>query len=72
MQDPASIGPSAEVELRKPHACGANRWRVLRTGADLRLQCTHCGRSLLLPRAEFNKALRKILRPASDGDAPSS
>lgn len=26
--------------MKKPHPCGASRWLVLRTGADLRLRCT--------------------------------
>ena len=26
--------------MKKPHPCGASRWLVLRTGADLRLRCS--------------------------------
>ncbi len=59
MGEPVKAGD--EVELRKPHACGANRWRVLRTGADIRVQCTQCGRTVLLPRDQFEKAVKKRL-----------
>lgn len=46
------------VYLRKAHPCGTNRWRVLRTGADVRLQCLGCGRYVLIDRAEFNRRYR--------------
>ena len=59
-EPPVAVGD--EVQLRKPHACGANRWTVVRTGADLRLQCTRCGHTVLLPRDQFNRAVRSIVR----------
>lgn len=49
------------VELRKPHACGANQWRVYRVGADVGLQCLHCGRRQLMPRRKFEKAFKRKL-----------
>jgi len=56
---PVQIGDY--VALRKPHACGANRWRVVRLGADVGLVCTHCDRRILLPRDEFERRLRRRL-----------
>jgi len=53
---PVQIGDY--VTLRKPHACGANRWQVVRLGADVGLVCTHCNRRILLPRDEFERRLR--------------
>ncbi|GIV18501.1 MAG: hypothetical protein KatS3mg023_0252 [Armatimonadota bacterium] len=50
-----------EVILRKPHACGANRWRVVRLGTDVGLVCTSCNRRILLPRDEFDRRLRQRL-----------
>lgn len=49
------------VVLRKAHACGANRWRVIRLGADVRLVCVHCGRRVLLTRDEFDRRLRQVI-----------
>ncbi len=49
------------VELRKPHACGSNRWRVYRVGADVGLQCLNCGRRQLMPRRKFEKAFKRKL-----------
>ncbi len=56
---PVKIGDV--VVLRKPHACGANRWRVVRLGADVGLVCLHCGRRVLLARDEFERRLRQLL-----------
>ena len=61
MPETPPIAVGDEVEMRKPHACGANRWVVVRTGADLRLKCCQCGRSLLMPRDLFNKAVRRVV-----------
>jgi hypothetical protein len=45
------------VRLRKPHPCGADRWRVTRIGADIGLRCLGCERRILLGRAELRKRL---------------
>ncbi|AFS40995.1 MAG: DUF951 domain-containing protein [Leuconostoc gelidum] len=49
------------VEMKKPHACGTNAWRVTRVGADIKLICTKCGRGIMMSRFDFNKRLKKIL-----------
>lgn len=49
------------IELRKPHACGSNRWRIYRVGSDMGLQCAGCGRRQLLPRRKFEKAFKRKL-----------
>ena len=33
------FGLNDRVIMRKPHACGANLWRIVRTGADVKLKC---------------------------------
>jgi hypothetical protein len=60
MREGAPIHLGDVVVLRKPHACGANQWTVIRTGADIRAQCVACGRSVLMPRAKFVRAVRKL------------
>ena len=54
--------------MKKPHPCGASRWLVLRTGADLRLRCTGCGREVMLPRRKAEKAVKKIIPSAPRAD----
>ncbi len=33
---------------KKPHACGNNVWTVMRTGADVKLKCDKCGKSVFV------------------------
>ena len=51
----------SKVIMKKPHPCGTNEWQIIRIGADIKIKCTGCGRSIMLPRIEFNKKLKKIL-----------
>ena len=53
------------VEMKKPHACGANAWEITRVGAEIKLSCTKCGRGIMMSRFDFNKRLKKILEEAS-------
>jgi hypothetical protein len=55
------------VRLKKPHACGGNAWEVTRVGADIRLKCVQCSRSVLLPRAEFDRRFRGFVTRAREG-----
>ncbi|HEU4962873.1 MAG TPA: DUF951 domain-containing protein [Bacilli bacterium] len=50
------------VQMKKGHPCGANEWEVIRLGMDIRMKCVGCGRSVLLPRRDFERNLRKVLR----------
>ena len=49
------------VEMKKQHACGVNRFKIIRLGADVRIKCEGCSRSIMLPRKEFDKKIKKIL-----------
>ncbi len=49
------------VEMKKGHPCGANKWEIIRLGADIKIKCTNCGRIVMLPRIEFNKKVKKIV-----------
>ena len=49
------------VIMEKGHPCGENKWRVVRVGADIKIQCMNCGRVVMLPRVEFNKKLKEVL-----------
>ncbi len=54
------------VTMRKKHPCGSYDFKVLRAGADLRLECTGCGRRLLMKRRKAEKATKSV-RPAEKG-----
>lgn len=49
------------VEMKKPHACQANRWEIVRMGADIRIKCENCGQLVMMPRMEFNKKMKKVI-----------
>ena len=55
------LQPGMLVELKKPHACGANRWEIIRLGMDIKLRCTQCGRYVLLDRPVCERRVRKVL-----------
>ncbi|MDU2710098.1 DUF951 family protein [Finegoldia sp. BIOML-A3] len=48
------------ITLKKGHPCGENKWKILRTGADIKLKCLGCDKIVWLTRLEFNKRIRKI------------
>lgn len=56
------------VVLKKGHACGANEWKIVRFGADLKLQCTNCGRTVMMPRIDVRKKARKVSKPEENSE----
>jgi len=60
MRPPLSIRVGDTAGLRKPHACGANQWVVTSTGVDIRVRCLKCGRSVLMPRTDFERAVKRL------------
>lgn len=50
-----------KVIMKKQHPCGSNEWEITRVGADIKIKCLNCGRTILIPRIEFNKKLKKII-----------
>jgi len=54
------------VVMKKPHACGANEWTVIRTGADVKLRCNTCGRIVMMDRLDFIKRAKRILKKEED------
>ena len=49
-----------KVIMKKQHPCGANEWEIIRLGADIKIKCLNCNRTLFMPRIEFNKKVKKI------------
>lgn len=54
------------VQMKKPHPCGTNAWKVIRMGMDVRIKCTGCDHSVMIPRLEFERKLKKILIRAEE------
>lgn len=49
------------VEMKKQHPCGCKTFEVIRTGVDIKIKCTNCGRTIMLSRVDFNKKIKKVL-----------
>lgn len=49
------------VEMKKQHPCGTNAWKIIRMGADIRIKCEGCQHSVMIPRREFEKKMKRIL-----------
>lgn len=50
------------VQMKKPHPCGTNAWKVIRMGMDIRIKCEGCGHSVLIPRKEFVRKMKKVIQ----------
>jgi len=53
------------VQMKKPHPCGSNEMEIIRMGMDIRIKCVGCQHSVLIPRAKFEKNLKKVLKSAA-------
>lgn len=49
-----SFGLGDIVRMKKPHACGENRWQIIRMGMDIRVKCQRCGHSVLIRDRALN------------------
>jgi hypothetical protein len=49
------------VVMKKPHPCKTNLFQIVRLGADIKIKCVNCGRSILLSRVDFDKKLKKVM-----------
>ena len=53
------------VEMKKEHPCHKSKnWKIIRMGADIRIKCLGCGTSVLFPRVQFEKKLKRIIEKA--------
>ncbi|MGM0843349.1 MAG: DUF951 domain-containing protein [Bacillota bacterium] len=64
--EPKSFQLNDVVEMKKQHPCGANRWKIIRMGMDIRIKCLGCDHSIMLPRREFSKKMKKVLESAGE------
>ncbi len=61
MQNDFNYKLGSKVVMKKQHPCGNNEFEITRLGADIKIKCLNCGRSILLPRIEFNKKVKKVI-----------
>lgn len=61
----ADVALGDVIQTRKAHACGFDRWVVIRTGADIKIKCEHCGRIVMMTRENYFKSVKKRLAIAA-------
>ena len=49
------------VFTKKPHVCGSNQWTIKRVGVDIKLECSGCGRVIMLSSFDLDKRLKTTL-----------
>lgn len=50
------------VEMKKKHPCKlSDTFTIIRMGADIKIKCDGCGRSIMLERMKFEKGLKKVV-----------
>ncbi len=46
--------------MKKKHPCGGDSFKVLRTGSDIRVECTLCKRDMIIPREKIEKNIKAV------------
>ena len=57
--DYVEINENDVVIFKKKHPCGADCWKVIKTGIDIKIMCEGCGREITLQRKEFFKRFKE-------------
>jgi len=47
------------ITTKKKHVCGNDKWKIIRVGADMKIECINCNRIVLIPRVELEKKIKK-------------
>ena len=55
------------IKMKKAHPCGSQEWKILRVGADFRLQCMGCGHQVMMARRLVEKNVRGVRREEAEG-----
>ncbi len=60
------------VRMRKLHPCGSQEWEVVRLGADIGMRCAGCSRRVMLPRSQFLRQVKTLVKQGTlvDPQAP--
>ena len=49
------------LELKKPHPCGENKFKVMRTGSDVRIVCLKCERDVTVGRLKLERNIKSVI-----------
>ena len=48
------------LHMKKKHVCGSDVMKVLRVGADFRLECEKCGHVFMIARSKCEKNIKSV------------
>jgi hypothetical protein len=71
VQQPLRLQRGDILRLRRPHPCGSTDFEVVRLGADIGLNCTQCGRRIMLARSLLERRLERFVSRAPEYEAPA-
>lgn len=50
------------VEMKKEHPCHKSKYfKIIRMGADIKIECQGCHSIIMLSRFDFEKKLKKVI-----------
>ena len=49
------------VELKKPHPCGSNQFKIMRVGSQMRIICLGCSRDMTIDRIKLEKSVKRFV-----------
>ncbi len=55
-----------KIISKKRHACGGNVWTVVRVGADIKVKCDMCDRTIFFSYDEMEKFTKSVLGVDND------
>ena len=61
-----SVTPGDIIQTKKPHPCGTNSWKVIRSGMDIKLRCIHCERIVMLTYEDFAKRYKRTIHRSEE------
>ena len=47
------------ITTKKKYVCGNDKWKIIRVGADMKIECINCKRVVLIARVELEKKVNK-------------
>ncbi len=50
------------VVMKKAHPCGSKEWKIVRIGADFKMECCGCGHLVMISRVKAEKNIRNVIR----------
>ena len=50
-----------KIKTKKKHPCGGDVWTIIRNGADYKIKCDTCNRTVILSPDELKKRTKILL-----------